>query len=174
MTGRPALPVRRYGSRHGAPGAMDGPLGASATASLEAANNYRILGYFENGFPHPARAGAPAPRRYPDEPGTRPPPPHSRRTDPGTTPAPPPANDAQAAPDGAPNASAEAPPRRAPVETLDHDLRGLSIRVLGAQRRTFELLGAESPDGYRSCTGHGPAGSLPARATSLPCSKRAG
>jgi TRAP-type C4-dicarboxylate transport system substrate-binding protein len=32
--------------------AMDGPLGQSATTSLEAANNYRILGYFENGFRH--------------------------------------------------------------------------------------------------------------------------
>ena len=32
--------------------AMDGPLGASATASLEAAYNFRILGYFENGFRH--------------------------------------------------------------------------------------------------------------------------
>ena len=67
--------------------AMDGPLGASATASLEAANNYRILGYFENGFRHIS-------------------------------------NNVR------------------PVETLD-DLRGLKIRVLGAQRRTFELLGAE-------------------------------
>ena len=68
--------------------AMDGPLGASATASLEAANNYRILGYFENGFRHVS-------------------------------------NNVR------------------PVETLE-DLRGLSIRVLGAQRRTFELLGAEA------------------------------
>ena len=68
--------------------AMDGPLGASATASLEATNNYRILGYFENGFRHVS-------------------------------------NNVR------------------PVETLD-DLRGLSIRVLGAQRRTFELLGAEA------------------------------
>ena len=68
--------------------AMDGPLGASATASLEATNNYRILGYFENGFRHIS-------------------------------------NNVR------------------PVETLD-DLRGLKIRVLGAQRRTFELLGAEA------------------------------
>lgn len=68
--------------------AMDGPLGASATASLEAANNYRILGYFENGFRHVS-------------------------------------NNVR------------------PVETLD-DLRGLKIRVLDAQRRTFELLGAEA------------------------------
>ena len=68
--------------------AMDGPLGASATASLEATNNYRILGYFENGFRHVS-------------------------------------NNVR------------------PVESLD-DLRGLSIRVLGAQRRTFELLGAEA------------------------------
>ncbi|MYF70143.1 MAG: hypothetical protein F4053_12875 [Proteobacteria bacterium] len=68
--------------------AMDGPLGESATASLEAAYNYRILGYFENGFRHVS-------------------------------------NNVR------------------PVETLD-DLRGLKIRVLGAQRRTFELLGAEA------------------------------
>ena len=68
--------------------AMDGPLGASATASLEAANNLRILGYFENGFRHVS-------------------------------------NNVR------------------PVETLD-DLRGLKIRVLGAQRRTFELLGTEA------------------------------
>ena len=68
--------------------AMDGPLGESATASLEATNNYRILGYFENGFRHIS-------------------------------------NNVR------------------PVETLD-DLRGLKIRVLGAQRRTFELLGAEA------------------------------
>ena len=68
--------------------AMDGPLGASATANLEAANNYRILGYFENGFRHVSN-------------GVR------------------------------------------PVRNLG-DLRGLRIRVLGAQRRTFELLGAEA------------------------------
>ncbi len=67
--------------------AMDGPLGASAVTSLEAANNYRILGYFENGFRHIS-------------------------------------NNVR------------------PVATLD-DLRGLRIRVLGAQRRTFELLGAD-------------------------------
>ena len=68
--------------------AMDGPLGSSATASLEASNNYRVLGYFENGFRHVS-------------------------------------NNVR------------------PVETLD-DLRGLKIRVLGTQRRTFELLGAEA------------------------------
>ena len=68
--------------------AMDGPLGASATASLEATNNYRILGFFENGFRHVS-------------------------------------NDVR------------------PVRNLD-DLRGLKIRVLGAQRRTFDLLGAEA------------------------------
>ena len=66
--------------------AMDGPLGVSATASLEAANNYRILGYFENGFRHVS-------------------------------------NNVR------------------PVETLA-DLQDLGIRVLGAQVRTFELLGA--------------------------------
>ena len=32
--------------------AMDGPLGRAAAARLEAQNNYRILGYFENGFRH--------------------------------------------------------------------------------------------------------------------------
>jgi len=32
--------------------AMDGPLGLAAAASLEATSNYRILGYFENGFRH--------------------------------------------------------------------------------------------------------------------------
>lgn len=67
---------------------MDGPLGASATASLEAANNYRILGYFENGFRHVSN-------------------------------------------------------NIRPVRTLE-DLQGLRIRVLGAQRRTFELLGADA------------------------------
>ncbi len=68
--------------------AMDGPLGAAATASLEAANNYRILGYFENGFRHVSN-------------------------------------------------------NIRPVRTLE-DLQGLRIRVLGAQRRTFELLGADA------------------------------
>jgi TRAP-type C4-dicarboxylate transport system substrate-binding protein len=32
--------------------AMDGPLGRAAAASLEANGNFRILGYFENGFRH--------------------------------------------------------------------------------------------------------------------------
>ena len=67
--------------------AMDGPLGQSAARRLEEANNYRILGYFENGFRHVS---------------------NSLR----------------------------------PVETLA-DLEGLKIRVLGAQARTFELLGAD-------------------------------
>ena len=67
---------------------MDGPLGAAATASLESANNYRILGYFENGFRHVSN-------------------------------------------------------NIRPVRTLE-DLQGLRIRVLGAQRRTFELLGADA------------------------------
>ena len=82
-----ALPFL-FADRETARAAMDGPLGESATASLEAADNYRILGYFENGFRHIS-------------------------------------NNVR------------------PVETLD-DLRGLKIRVLGAQRRTFELLGAEA------------------------------
>ena len=82
-----ALPFL-FADNSAARAAMDGPLGASATASLEASNNYRILGYFENGFRHVS-------------------------------------NNVR------------------PVETLD-DLRGLKIRVLGAQRRTFELLGAEA------------------------------
>ncbi len=67
---------------------MDGPLGASATESLEATGNLRILGYFENGFRHVS-------------------------------------NNVR------------------PVRSLD-DLRGLRIRVLGSQQRTFELLGAEA------------------------------
>ncbi len=67
--------------------AMDGPLGQSATVRLEAANNYRILGYFENGFRHVSNSVR-------------------------------------------------------PVNSLD-DLQGLKIRVLGAQARTFELLGAD-------------------------------
>ena len=82
-----ALPFL-FADNSAARAAMDGPLGASATASLEASNNYRILGYFENGFRHVS-------------------------------------NNVR------------------PLETLD-DLRGLKIRVLGAQRRTFELLGAEA------------------------------
>jgi len=32
--------------------AMDGPLGRAAAAKLEATNDYRILGFFENGFRH--------------------------------------------------------------------------------------------------------------------------
>jgi TRAP-type C4-dicarboxylate transport system substrate-binding protein len=66
--------------------AMDGALGRAATASLEAANDFRVLGYFENGFRHIS-------------------------------------NDVR------------------PIRTLA-DLEGLSIRVLPAQVRTFEMLGA--------------------------------
>ena len=32
--------------------AMDGPLGRAATESLEAITNYRVIGFFENGFRH--------------------------------------------------------------------------------------------------------------------------
>ncbi|MFL2554188.1 MAG: TRAP transporter substrate-binding protein [Candidatus Rariloculaceae bacterium] len=65
---------------------MDGPLGDAAARRIEAETNYRILGFFENGFRHVS-------------------------------------NDIR------------------PVYTPD-DLRGLSIRLLGIQARTFELLGA--------------------------------
>ena len=67
--------------------AMDGPLGQAATARIEADTNFRILGYFENGFRHV-----------------------SNNVRPVHTPA---------------------------------DLKGLTIRVLGIQARTFELLGAD-------------------------------
>jgi len=67
--------------------AMDGPLGEASVRRIEAETNYRILGFFENGFRHIS-------------------------------------NDVR------------------PVHTPD-DLRGLSIRLLGIQARTFELLGAE-------------------------------
>ena len=66
--------------------AMDGPLGHAATSRIEANSNFRILGYFENGFRHVSNSVRPV-----------------------HTPA---------------------------------DLRGLSIRCLGSQARTFELLGA--------------------------------
>jgi TRAP-type C4-dicarboxylate transport system substrate-binding protein len=66
---------------------MDGPLGEAASARIEAETNYRILGFFENGFRHVS-------------------------------------NDIR------------------PVHT-PADLVGLSIRLLGIQSRTFELLGAE-------------------------------
>jgi TRAP-type C4-dicarboxylate transport system substrate-binding protein len=67
--------------------AMDGPLGDAAITRIEAENNYRVLGFFENGFRHVS-------------------------------------NDIR------------------PVHT-PADLSGLSIRCLGVQNRTFELLGAE-------------------------------
>ncbi len=67
--------------------AMDGALGAGAIERIEAENNYRVLGFFENGFRHVS-------------------------------------NDIR------------------PVHT-PADLAGLSIRCLGVQNRTFELLGAE-------------------------------
>ncbi|HEY5622331.1 MAG TPA: TRAP transporter substrate-binding protein DctP [Gammaproteobacteria bacterium] len=67
--------------------AMDGELGAGAIRRIEAENNYRVLGFFENGFRHVS-------------------------------------NDIR--------------PVRTPA-----DLAGLSIRCLGVQARTFELLGAE-------------------------------
>ena len=67
--------------------AMDGPLGRAAATRIEADSNFRILGYFENGFRHVSNSVRPV-----------------------HTPA---------------------------------DLNGLSIRCLGMQARTFELLGAE-------------------------------
>ena len=66
--------------------AMDGPLGQAAINTIEAETNYRILGFFENGFRHIS-------------------------------------NDVR------------------PIHT-PADLKGLSIRLLGVQARTFELLGA--------------------------------
>ncbi len=66
--------------------AMDGPLGNAAIERIEAETNYRILGFFENGFRHVS-------------------------------------NDIR------------------PVHT-PADLNGLTIRLLGIQARTFELLGA--------------------------------
>ena len=66
--------------------AMDGPLGQAAIKTIEAETNYRILGFFENGFRHIS-------------------------------------NDVR------------------PVHT-PADLKGLNIRLLGIQARTFELLGA--------------------------------
>ena len=67
--------------------AMDGELGRAVTERIESQSNYRVLGYFENGFRH-----------------------ISNRVRPVYTPA---------------------------------DLTDLTIRVLGVQARTFELLGAD-------------------------------
>jgi len=67
--------------------AMDGSLGRAAAARIEADTNFRILGFFENGFRHVSNSVRPV-----------------------HTPA---------------------------------DLNGLSIRCLGSQARTFELLGAQ-------------------------------
>jgi TRAP-type C4-dicarboxylate transport system substrate-binding protein len=67
--------------------AMDGELGRAVTERIESQTNYRVLGYFENGFRH-----------------------ISNRVRPVHTPA---------------------------------DLTDLTIRVLGVQARTFELLGAD-------------------------------
>ena len=67
--------------------AMDGELGRAATEKIESKSNYRVLGYFENGFRH---------------------------------------------------ISNQVRPIRTP-----NDLAGLTIRVLGVQARTFELLGAD-------------------------------
>jgi TRAP-type C4-dicarboxylate transport system substrate-binding protein len=66
---------------------MDGELGRAVTERIESQSNYRVLGYFENGFRH-----------------------ISNRVRPVYTPA---------------------------------DLTDLTIRVLGVQARTFELLGAD-------------------------------
>ena len=67
--------------------ALDGRLGQAVTERIEAQTNYRVLGYFENGFRHV-----------------------SNRVRPIRTPA---------------------------------DMKGLTIRVLGVQARTFELFGAD-------------------------------
>jgi TRAP-type C4-dicarboxylate transport system substrate-binding protein len=67
--------------------AMDGALGRAATQRIEAQTNYRVLGYFENGFRH---------------------------------------------------VSNNVRPIRTPA-----DFKGLKIRVLAVQARTFELLGAD-------------------------------
>jgi TRAP-type C4-dicarboxylate transport system substrate-binding protein len=90
-TGIPELEVAAlpflFSDTAAARAAMDGPLGEAARARIEAETNYRILGFFENGFRHVS-------------------------------------NDIR------------------PVHT-PADLVGLSIRLLGIQSRTFELLGAE-------------------------------
>ncbi|MFL2546824.1 MAG: TRAP transporter substrate-binding protein [Candidatus Rariloculaceae bacterium] len=90
-TGIPALEIAAlpflFQDTQTARAAMDGPLGEAAIRSIEEQNNYRVLGFFENGFRHVS-------------------------------------NDIR------------------PVHTPD-DLSGLSIRLLGVQERTFELLGAE-------------------------------
>ncbi len=90
-TGIPELEVAAlpflFSDTAAARAAMDGPLGEAASARIEAETNYRILGFFENGFRHVS-------------------------------------NDIR------------------PVHT-PADLVGLSIRLLGIQSRTFELLGAE-------------------------------
>ncbi len=65
--------------------AMDGALGQSAIGTIEADTDFRVLGFFENGFRHVSNSVRP---HEPD------------------------------------------------------DLKGLTIRVLGVQARTFELLGA--------------------------------
>jgi TRAP-type C4-dicarboxylate transport system substrate-binding protein len=90
-TGIPELEVAAlpflFSDTAAARAAMDGPLGEAASARIEADTNYRILGFFENGFRHVS-------------------------------------NDIR--------------PVHSPA-----DLVGLSIRLLGIQSRTFELLGAE-------------------------------
>lgn len=90
-TGIPELEVAAlpflFSDTAAARAAMDGPLGEAASARIEAETNYRVLGFFENGFRHVS-------------------------------------NDIR------------------PVHT-PADLVGLSIRLLGIQSRTFELLGAE-------------------------------
>lgn len=89
-TGIPALEIAAlpflFSDTTAARAAMDGPLGQAAIETIEAETNYRILGFFENGFRHVS-------------------------------------NDVR------------------PVHT-PADLKGLSIRLLEIQARTFELLGA--------------------------------
>ncbi len=82
-----ALPFL-FASSGAARTAMDGVLGQSAINTIEANTNFRVLGFFENGFRHVSNSVR-------------------------------------------------------PVHSPD-DLRGLAIRVLGVQARTFELLGADA------------------------------
>ena len=90
FSGNPALQVAAlpflFPDSAAARAAMDGALGQSAIGTIEADTDFRVLGFFENGFRHVSNSVRPV--HEPD------------------------------------------------------DLKGLTIRVLGVQARTFELLGA--------------------------------
>jgi TRAP-type C4-dicarboxylate transport system substrate-binding protein len=92
FNGIPALQVAAlpflFSDNDAARTAMDGALGQSAIDSIEANSDFRILGFFENGFRHVSNSIRPV---------------HSPA-----------------------------------------DLQGLTIRVLGVQARTFDLLGANA------------------------------